>query len=85
MGKKNTMKTRVLGKTELKVSELGLGLAFMAAQGQKSLNQCIDYAIEQGVNYFDTAANYGNGMDETMLGAAFKEKQDKVILATKVG
>ena len=79
------MKTRVLGKTELKVSELGLGSAFMAAQGQKSLNQCIDYAIEQGVNYFDTAANYGNGMDETMLGAAFKEKQDKVILATKVG
>ena len=57
----------------------------MAAQGQKSLNHCIYYGIEQGVNYFDTAANYGNGMDETMLGAAFKEKQDKVILATKVG
>ena len=85
MGKKNTMKTRVLGKTELKVSELGLGSAFMTAQGQKSLNHCIDYVIEQGVNYFDTAANYGNGMDETMLGVALKGKQDKVILATKVG
>lgn len=79
------MNTRILGKTGLKVSELGLGSAFMAAQGQNSLNHCIYYAIEQGVNYFDTAANYGNGMDETMLGVALKGKRNQVILATKVG
>ena len=79
------MKTRILGKTGLNVSELGLGSAFMAGQGQEGVNRCVDYAIDHGVNYFDTSANYGDGRDETMLGAALKEKRDKVILATKVG
>ena len=79
------MKTRILGKTGLSVSELGLGSAFMAGQGQDGANRCVDYAVDHGVNYFDTAANYGDGNDETMLGAALKGKRDKVILATKVG
>ena len=79
------MKTRMLGKTGLNVSELGLGSSFMAGQGQDGLNRCVDYAIDHGVNYFDTAANYGDGRDETMLGAALKGKRDRVILATKVG
>ena len=79
------MKTRILGKTGLSVSELGLGSAFMAGQGQDGVDCCVDYAIDHGVNYFDTSANYGDGRDETMLGAALKEKRDKVILATKVG
>ena len=79
------MKTRILGKTELSVSELGLGSAFMAGQGQDGVDRCVDYAVDHGVNYFDTAANYGDGRDETMLGAALKGKRDKVILATKVG
>ena len=79
------MKTRILGKTGLNVSELGLGSAFMAGQGQDGANRCVDYAVDHGVNYFDTAANYGDGRDETMLGTALKGKRDKVILATKVG
>ena len=79
------MKTRILGKTGLNVSELGLGSAFMAGQGQDGVDRCVDYAVDHGVNYFDTAANYGDGRDETMLGAALKGKRDKVILATKVG
>ena len=81
----NKMKTRILGKTGLNVSELGLGSAFMAGQGQDGVDRCVDYAVDHGVNYFDTAANYGDGRDETMLGAALKGKRDKVILATKVG
>ena len=79
------MKTRILGKTGLNVSELGLGSAFMAGQGQAGADRCVDYAIGHGINYFDTAANYGDGRDETMLGAALKGKRDKVVLATKVG
>ena len=79
------IKTRTLGKTGLNVSELGLGSAFMAGQGQEGVDRCLDYAVDHGVNYFDTAANYGDGRDETMLGAALKGKRDKVILATKVG
>ena len=79
------MKTRILGKTGLNISELGLGSAFMAGQGQDGADQCVDYAVDHGVNYFDTAANYGEGRDETMLGTALKGKRDQVILATKVG
>ena len=79
------MKIRTLGKTGLNISELGLGSAFMAGQGQDGADRCVDYAVDHGVNYFDTAANYGDGRDETMLGAALKGKRDKVILATKVG
>ncbi len=79
------MRTRTLGKTGLHVSELGLGSAFMAGQGQAGVDRCVDYAVDHGVNYFDTSANYGDGTDETMLGAALKGKRDRVILATKVG
>ena len=79
------MKTRILGKTGLNISELGLGSAFMTGQGQEGADRCVDYAVDHGVNYFDTAANYGDGRDETMLGASLRRKRDKVILATKVG
>ena len=42
-------------------------------------------ALDMGVNFFDTAANYGAGHSEVLLGRAFKGKRDKVIIATKFG
>ena len=42
-------------------------------------------AMEGGINYFDTADLYQHGMNETVVGAAFREKRNRVILATKVG
>ena len=47
--------------------------------------QMIHRAIELGINYFDTADLYNNGMNETLLGKALKTKRNKVIIATKVG
>lgn len=79
------MNYRALGKTGLKVSELGLGTCYMAEQGQNNVNRCVDFAVDSGINYFDTAADYGRGTDESMLGIALKGKRDKVTLATKVG
>ncbi len=79
------MNHRTLGKTNLAISELGLGTCFMAQQGQTNVNRCVDFAIDAGVNYFDTAADYGRGTDESMLGAALKGKRDQIVLATKVG
>ena len=79
------MKTRLLGKTGRQVSELGLGTCFMAGQGQEGVSRCTAWAVDHGVNYFDTAADYGKGNDEHMLGLALAGRRDRVFLATKVG
>src|SRR5215212_7777589 len=42
-------------------------------------------ALDMGVNFFDTAANYGAGHSEVLLGRALKDKRDKVVIATKFG
>ena len=79
------MKSRILGDTGEDVRELGLGTCFMAGQGQEGVNACVARAVDRGINYFDTAADYGNGNDERMLGEALRGRRDKVFLATKVG
>ena len=47
--------------------------------------RAIHTALELGVNFFDTAANYGAGHSEVVLGRALKGKRDKVVIATKFG
>jgi len=44
----------------------------------------IDYAVDQGVNFLDTAASYSKGAGENVLGKGLKGKRHKVILASKV-
>ena len=47
--------------------------------------RAIHAALDLGVNFFDTAANYGAGHSEVILGRALKGKRDKVVIATKFG
>jgi aryl-alcohol dehydrogenase-like predicted oxidoreductase len=47
--------------------------------------RALQTALDLGVNFFDTAANYGAGHSEVLLGRAFKGKRDKVVIATKFG
>lgn len=47
--------------------------------------RAIHYALEAGINFFDTAANYGCGHSERILSQAIAGRRDKVILATKFG
>ena len=79
------MQRRALGNTGVSVSELGLGTCFMSGQGQQAVNQCVARAVDRGIDYFDTAADYGKGNDERMLGMALRGCRDKAFLATKVG
>jgi aryl-alcohol dehydrogenase-like predicted oxidoreductase len=83
------MKYRILGKTGLRVSVIGLGTMVHAGhfgpmRDEESIG-AIETAVELGVNFIDTSDAYGAGYSETLLGSALKGKRDKVILATKGG
>ncbi|WP_273565995.1 aldo/keto reductase [Maribacter halichondriae] len=74
------MKYRRFGRTNWKVSEVGYGMWGMAgwtesddAQSAKSL----DLAVENGVNFFDTAWGYGEGHSEELLGQLVRRHPDK--------
>jgi aryl-alcohol dehydrogenase-like predicted oxidoreductase len=88
------MNYRDLGKTGIKVSEIGFGCWAIGgnAHGQsygptndKESTEAINRALDLGLNYFDTADVYGRGHSEEILGKALKGKRDRIILAAKVG
>ncbi len=78
------MQYRTLGKTELNVSEIGYGGGRVRPeQDMNSLVNMIHYAIDCGVNFIDTAPNYGGGYSETVIGKAIDGRRDACIVATK--
>lgn len=78
------MKKRQLGQSDLFVSELGLGCMSLSTDLKKA-QEIIETALEEGVNYFDTADLYDYGENEQLIGQSLKSVRDKVIIATKVG
>ena len=83
------MEQRELGRSGMKISALGLGLMSMSgvygnANDDESI-RVIHYALDQGMNFLDSADMYGWGHNETLLGKALKGRRDKVIVATKFG
>ena len=68
---------RVLGRTGLRVTELGFG---SEAVSDVSV---FERALDAGINFFDSARSYQNGNAERALGAALRGKRDKVILCTR--
>jgi aryl-alcohol dehydrogenase-like predicted oxidoreductase len=82
------MNYRILGKTGLRVSELGFGcgaVGGLLVRGEyKEMIQTVARAIELGINYFDTARIYGDGKSETNLGAVLEELGAEVLVGTKV-
>jgi len=78
------LKKRRLGSSDLYVSELGLGCMSIGTDENTALN-IIETALEEGVNYFDTADLYDAGENEKLVGEALKKVRDQVIIATKAG
>jgi aryl-alcohol dehydrogenase-like predicted oxidoreductase len=88
------MQYRRLGRTDLNVSAICLGTMTYGQQNTEAEGHAqMDYALEHGVNFFDTAELYSippmaetQGSTERIIGTWFKARQnrDKVILATKV-
>lgn len=52
---------------------------------EKAAREIIETALDEGINYFDTADLYDFGENEKIVGTALKEVRDKVVIATKVG
>ncbi len=71
--------------TSLKVSALSLGTMMFGGQTNEADSLAImDYAFEQGVNFFDTANVYNQGESERIVGRGVKGRRNEIFLATKV-
>lgn len=81
------MEYRIIGKTDLKVSSIGLGCVTFGREITREISFTIlDHAIERGITLFDTAADYSDGASEKILGEWMVDRRirKQVILATKV-
>jgi len=75
---------RKLGKSGLEISEVSFGCMSLGENESENIF-LLHKALELGINYFDTADLYQHGKNEETLGKAFKDKRDKVIIASKAG
>lgn len=83
------MKYRTLGRTRIEVSEIGYGAWGIGgvqwtggddAEAKRALN----LAIDQGVNFIDTALAYGDGHSERLVGEVARSRKERICIATKV-
>jgi aryl-alcohol dehydrogenase-like predicted oxidoreductase len=84
------MKYRRLGKTDLKVSVVGIGTWQFGGEWGRSFSQpevgrILTRAKELGINLIDTAECYGDHVSESLIGAAIKNDRDSWVVATKFG
>ncbi len=89
------MNYRMLGKTDLMVSEIGFGcwgiggthngaVAYGPTSDQDSL-RALQCAFDCGINFYDTSDFYGYGHSENLIGKAFKSKRSQIVIASKGG
>jgi len=81
---------RILGKSNLEVSAIGLGCMGMSFSygppaDKKEMISLIHAAVERGVTFFDTAEVYGPFTNEELVGEALAPFREKVVIATKFG
>ena len=84
------METRPLAGTGLDLSVLSFGASSIGAEFRPidvpEALRCVRVALDRGMNYIDTAAYYGRGMSEVMLGRVLPEiPRDAYVLSTKLG
>jgi aryl-alcohol dehydrogenase-like predicted oxidoreductase len=81
------MKYRKIGKTGPEISEIGFGAwAIGGSWGEQSETdslEALETALEKGVNFIDTAAGYGDGKSERIIGEFLKKRPERVYVCTK--
>jgi aryl-alcohol dehydrogenase-like predicted oxidoreductase len=88
------MEQRLLGKSGFKVPALSFGAGTFGGKGPlfsawgntdvDEAKRLVDICLDAGVNMFDTADVYSEGLSESILGAAIGDRRDRVILSTKI-
>lgn len=80
---------RRIGQTKLEVTTLGLGGATLAGIFQdvpaEQARATVSHALDIGINYYDTAPQYGFGRSEHFVGDALRDRRAGTVLSTKVG
>ena len=78
--------TRLLGKTGVRVSVLGIGggSRFLAYKDEDKALEALNKAIDSGIHYIDTAQAYGNGVSESRVGKVMATRRKEVFLVTKI-
>ena len=84
------MQQRPLGNTGITLPALGFGASSIGAEFRPidvgEALRCVNVALDRGMNYIDTAAYYGRGMSEIMLGRILPDiPRDSYVLSTKLG
>ena len=84
------MQKRILGKSGLEVSALGLGCMGMSfsygpPKDKQEMMTLLRTAVERGITFFDTAEIYGPFVNEELVGEGLAPVRDQVVIATKFG
>ncbi|MEE2949477.1 MAG: aldo/keto reductase [Chloroflexota bacterium] len=84
------MKFRKLPRTDLVLSEIGFGVWTVATNWWGKIEDAdktslLENAVEEGINFFDTADTYGDGFGEEILAKVLGHKRNDLIIATKFG
>jgi aryl-alcohol dehydrogenase-like predicted oxidoreductase len=81
------MKKRKIGNSGPEVSEIGFGAwaigGSWGAQSEEDSRLGLETALDRGVNFIDTAAGYGNGKSEKIIGEFLKSRSERVYVCTK--
>src|ERR671911_2940031 len=82
------MQYRTIGKTGLRVSEIGFGCGnnavLMVKASYEDQVKAVRHAVERGINFFDTAFAYGLGKSEENLGRILNELGAEPVISTKI-
>src|SRR5512140_391904 len=81
------MKYRTFGRTRVSVSEIGFGAWALGGgwgpQPEEESEAALHKALDRGVNFIDTAAVYGNGRSEQIIGRVLQQRRENIFVATK--
>ena len=83
---KTSLDTSKIGKTDVRVTRIGMGGAPLGGLDSRTAQDTLEYAFAQGIRYFDTAPLYGSGLSEIHNGGFLSTlPRNDFVLSTKVG